>query len=223
MKKLFLSLVLFLSCTLMASAQFYVGGTLGISHSSLDAGGSEDISGTSFKILPEVGYQFNEHWSFGGSIGYVKGFAALGAFDPTDVKALGNAMLSTALDLASDENLADMDLSSFRIAPYARYTFVKAGNFEFFLEGGIAYSYIKVKSTADVDGTPVNVDDNLSAFEINIRPGIAFNCSDKFSLVAKIGSLGYQRAKVDDMDITLSRFGLDVDGNNIMFGAFYKF
>ena len=223
MKKLLLSLVMFLSCFTMATAQFYAGGSLGISHSKLDFG-NHDQSGTSFKILPEVGYQFNDRWSFGLNLGFMKGYAALGSFDPSDLKALGNAIISTAADVSSDD-MMDLDLKTFRIAPYARYALIKGKRFELFLDGSFAFNLVKADAEADLgsNGT-VEVDDQkLKGFEICIRPGVSYAVTDHVKLIAKIGSLGYQQFKLDDHDLKLTRFGLDVDSSNLLFGLLYAF
>lgn len=108
MKKLFLALML-LGISLAASAQAYIGGTLGIAveHVSVDGG-----SGTSsaFSIAPEGGYYFNKTWAVGASLGikyqdltgtgittfsilpYVRGtFASASVFDFFGELAMGYA------------------------------------------------------------------------------------------------------------------------------------
>ena len=71
-----------------ASAQIYVGGQIGFSTSSVNADteGSSSISGTSFKILPEVGYKLNDKWAVGIQVGYSQGISAFGTFDVNDFR-----------------------------------------------------------------------------------------------------------------------------------------
>ena len=93
MKKIYMTLVaaMFAVC---ASAQIYVGGNVGIS--SVDSDWSDD-SETYYKLLPEVGYKFNDDWAAGVMFGWSKGQAELSG-------------LSDAVH-------------TFEINPYARYTF----------------------------------------------------------------------------------------------------
>lgn len=64
MKKVFLTLALMVT-TMVASAQFYVGG--GIGYSKTKAG---DIESTVFSITPEIGYVLNEDWAIGATLGF---------------------------------------------------------------------------------------------------------------------------------------------------------
>ncbi|CCY64502.1 putative uncharacterized protein [Prevotella sp. CAG:1124] len=68
MKKIYMTLVaaMFAVC---ASAQIYVGGNVGIS--SVDSDWSDD-SETYYKLLPEVGYKFNDDWAAGVMFGWLK-------------------------------------------------------------------------------------------------------------------------------------------------------
>lgn len=65
MKKRIVALVALLATiTLGANAQVYVGGSLGFTSSKMDNGGA-DQDGTSYKILPEIGYQLDDMVSIG--------------------------------------------------------------------------------------------------------------------------------------------------------------
>lgn len=226
MKKILLLLAFVLSGFSMAQAQVYVGGSLGVSHSKVDFGCS-DQSGTSFKILPEVGYQLSDSWSIGLGFGFMKGYAALGALDPSDYKALANAAVSGVADVTSDD-MVDLDLKAIHVAPYVRYTFWKPGKFEFFIDGMFGMNFVKGipeysgstgYSSSDEDGD----DEEFTSFEINFRPGVSYAVTDHIKLTARIGSLGYQHLKMKDSDLKVSRFGLDVDSNNLLFGLNYTF
>lgn len=65
MRKLFFTLALILT-SMVASAQFYVGGSLGLS----SANGGNAGKSTTFSIMPEVGYSFDNRWSLGGTLGF---------------------------------------------------------------------------------------------------------------------------------------------------------
>lgn len=52
-----------------ASAQVYIGGTAGISSNKIGDGDSK----TAYKLIPEIGYQFNNKWDAGIEVGIQKG------------------------------------------------------------------------------------------------------------------------------------------------------
>ena len=87
------------------------------------------------------------------------------------------------------------------VNPYARYTFFKTGKVGFFVDGGFS----------------ILTGDSPTEFGVGIRPGIKFAASDKVTLVASFGGLGYK--KVED---SYSQFGFDVNGNKLMFGCYYS-
>ena len=62
MKKVFLTLALMVT-TMVASAQFYVGG--GIGYSKTKVGEAES---TVFSISPEIGYKIDNNWSVGANL-----------------------------------------------------------------------------------------------------------------------------------------------------------
>lgn len=218
MKKFFLSIVLVLSCALFANSQLYLGGTLGFSYSKLNLDSETNQSGSSFKFLPEIGWQINNKFAAGITVGYIKGLAALGTFDPSDMKGFISGLASTATDVSGDD-MVNTSMSAFRIAPYARYTVFKKKWFEIFIDGVIGFNFGKGES----DNDEISVDKNITTFEIAVKPGVAFEVTKNIKLFAKLAAVGYQHASMSDSDISVSRFALDVDGNNILFGLTYKF
>ena len=95
MKKiLLLAVVLFAS--LNASAQWYIGGSVGFGSVKPSGGDSEAV----FSILPELGYQLNDKWSVGAKVGYHKGDGIAAVINSTN----------TRVDLTEE----------FIIRPYAR-------------------------------------------------------------------------------------------------------
>jgi hypothetical protein len=126
MKKiLLLAVVMFAS--LNASAQFYVGGSVGFG-SVKPIGGSD--SEFIFKILPEIGYNLNDQWAVGATLGYQKGVLALG---------------SGAENIDAQYTLSKTEL--FTIAPYARYTAIEWDMVKLFLDGGMAFGSYKDAGT----------------------------------------------------------------------------
>jgi len=99
-------------------------------------------------------------------------------------------------------DILDTDEGHFVINPYARYTFYTTGKVGFFLDGGFSIK------------TDVN---DETAWGIGIRPGVKFAASDKITLVAHLGGLGYEKCGDD------SSFGLGVTGNALSLGLYYAF
>ena len=62
MKKVFLTLALMLT-TMVASAQWYVGGGIGFSKTE-----TAGVETTQFAFAPEVGYAINEDWTVGATL-----------------------------------------------------------------------------------------------------------------------------------------------------------
>lgn len=108
MKKILFTLLILLG-SLTASAQFYVGGQVGVTRNATD-------NVTLLTIAPEVGYDFNEKWAFGGVLSYQYAY----------------------------EN--KVNLNVFEISPYARYKFAKVADdkLKFFVDGGIGLGVQKV-------------------------------------------------------------------------------
>lgn len=135
---------------------------------------------TSFSIKPEVGYNLSENFAVGIQLGY-----------------------------ASEEQSKDVTVSQFEIAPYARYTFAKAGAVSFFADGGIQF----ISRGSDAKG---------SKFGIGVRPGVKFAASEKVDVIAKLGYLGYEKYN-DDWNGGASNLGLNIDNTNLELGVFFNF
>lgn len=180
MKKLMMMIVA-LVAAMNVNAQVYVGGSVGFG--SVKAGGGSDES--TYKIVPEIGYNLNDEWAIGVGIGYQKGTCNFGNFSFTPSKA-----------------------EVFVVNPYARYTFMKTGMVNLFMDGGLGFASYK---------------DAGSAFQIGISPGIALKATDKISLVAHVGFVGFETYSPKGDGESSNAFGLNLDGNNIMFGVYYNF
>jgi len=103
-------------------------------------------------------------------------------------------------------------LGAFTVAPYARYTFAKSGAVSFFLDMGFGIQtgdfYSNALGKQYYDET---------AWHVGVRPGIKLAASDKVTLVASTGFLGYQAAGDDNV------FGFNVNGNGLTLGCYYSF
>ena len=174
--------------SLTASAQIWVGGEVGFNTWKES---NPSLKGNQFTVAPEVGYKLNDKLDVAVLIGYAHAKNA---------------------DELFDFELLDFDnANGFELNPYLRYTFAKAGNFGFFVDGGFTYALLHV----------CGVDKSVNAWEIGLKPGISYAVSDKVTLVAKVGFAGYQFAKQGSWK--RYEFGLGLDGNNISFGAYVNF
>ena len=120
------------------NAQVYLGGGVGVATSSYDGN-----STTVWSILPEIGYNLDENWAVGMTVGYGE----------SSVKVSG----------------VKEKVKTFQISPYARYTFVKFDKVNLFVDGGIGYKHENYAGTKTntfsvglKPGVAVNLNDKLS-------------------------------------------------------------
>ncbi|MDE6859945.1 MAG: porin family protein [Duncaniella sp.] len=110
----------------------------------------------------------------------------------------------------------------FSITPYARYSYFKSGMLNLFVDGGFGLGAGKSKYEGESSDTAVT-------YEIGFKPGLALNITEKFSLVAHVGFLGYRGANdaatdaLEAAGISAKSWGLDLSGYNLSFGLYYTF
>lgn len=176
-----------------ANAQVFIGGTAGISSVKSAGEGNE----TAYKIIPEIGYDIDSDNSIGIAFGFGRGSSNIGydGFNPAT---------------------ANIDQKYATINPYFRYKIASIKSISLYSELGFSYTHYN---------------DLGNLITIGIRPVVAFNVSKHVMLVSKIGFLGYKSfsPKSDNgfdtrsNDLKSHAWGLDLDGNNIQFGIYYKF
>ena len=105
-----------LTISFAASAQIYVGGSIGGSYAKAE---STNAKSWAIEISPEVGYVFNENWAAGARISYCK-----------SVRKITTQYL--------DETSTNVSL--FTINPYAIYAPIKFKNFAVCAEMGVSYT-----------------------------------------------------------------------------------
>ncbi len=168
MKKVFLTLALMLT-TMLASAQFYVGG--GISYCKTEI---KNVEASEFTFTPEMGYVINSNWAVG-------------------------AVLD--IDWVKDTS------TTIAVSPYARYTFLRAGNFSFFADGVLQIGSIDPKEG-----------DSQFCWGIGVKPGIDYSLTEHFSITAHIGWLGHNNYKDYGETTTIA-----IDSNDLSFSLSYNF
>lgn len=149
-------------------------------------------SQTTLNIAPEVGYNINDNWAVGAQVGFG---------------------MANNLTNGVEGNLTG---TSFTIAPYARYTFAKTGIASFFADGYVSFSSTNFDASRNLKS-----DKSGSVFSIGVRPGVSLKASDKVSLVAILGNLGYSKAS-DELGGG-SNFGINADNTDISLGVYYNF
>lgn len=219
-----------------ANAQLYFGGSVAFSTSSFDDGqntANSKTSGTSFKFMPEVGFRINDRMAVGGTIGYMHGIAALGSLDPNDYKGLLLAAAGVSGDRLSANNSVGVNvggrkIDGVRFAPYFRFSIVNSRRFDLFVDGVIGYSSIKQENLNQATGAWVQ-GPTYGLLEIGARPGFLVKFDGHFSIMAHIGTAGFQNLTQTQINAdnsksttTVSRIGLDVDSANIMLGFIYS-
>ena len=116
----------------------------------------------------------------------------------------GNLSSNGGLDISSDYNKIR---GTFQINPYARYTFLHSNLINVFCDGGFGYKHYNGAA---------------NQWSVGLRPGVELKL-DKFSLVAHVGFIGWEQTKGIDDGPKTSKWGLDLDGNNITLGVYYNF
>ena len=131
MKKILMTLaVAFVA--IAANAQVYVGGGVGIGSSKE---GSHDAV-TTYKVLPEIGYNVNKDVAIGTVIGWGKGA-------PTEIE---------------QDNLRNY----ITVQPYVRYTFAHTKYVNAFVDGSLGYTHYHGKTNAWSAGLKPGIAVNLN-------------------------------------------------------------
>ena len=184
MKKIIL-MAAFAVASVAASAQVYVGGGLGFSSEKAAHVEGVDVDAlNTIKILPEVGYKLDDKMAVGIGLGFV------------------------------NAKQGDNKSTSFSIAPYFRYTFVKWGNVGLFADAQFAYENTKVEVN--------NVEAKSNAWSLGIKPGVSVDLSENVTFLAKVGWLGYRSEKPEGMKAS-SEFGVGVDATDLSFSMLFNF
>jgi len=163
-----------------ANAQVWVGGSLGFR--TFDADETDFGKNLEFNINPEVGYDLSEDWSIAIALGFK----------------------TTSFDVDGVDNTTNISVN-----PYARYKFLKAGNFSLFLDGGFAFESVD-------EG---NKGGDFSNWNIAVKPGVAYSLNENFCIVGHLGDGLIYRGGDDK---AANGIALDI-ANGLSFGVYYAF
>ena len=215
MKKLFITIA-FVAATMFASAQLYVGGSLGMGFGSnkvtYDGTTNTRFKTFDFNINPNVGFMFADNMGVGLELNF--------AFDKTT-------------NPKNDINpVEDIDkTTTFGVTPYFRYVITTVDNFTFYADGKVNFSTSKDKNVND--GTTTDGNKNVN-FGINVVPGFAYNLTENISFNAELNilKLGWNMTKTTTPKDSLgngtvyknSDFGFGInEPTPIKIGFFYTF
>ena len=138
MKKLLLMVVICMTTLTAGAQEIFVGGGISMWRDT-------DIDEMSFSISPEIGYEYNEKWAFGGEFIFSHDHRILGIDD--------NVYITESMN-------------SFAIAPYARFTYYRNKSLRLFLDMGFGISNWKAKHSSSETGFEIGVKPGL-AFSLN--------------------------------------------------------
>lgn len=215
MKKIIMSVVALAMATTM-NAQVYLGGTLGFSsvndkteasHDGVTI--SQETKTTSFDILPEIGYKLNENMAIGTEIGLT--------YSNIDYPNEGK----------SSKTLKG---TYFNFKPYFRYYFAQWDKVSLFFDAQFGLKTGKMTSETSRDNITVSSDIKSTEYSFAIVPGVAYQPTDRISVVAKLGKgLGYWHTKDTtpqgdyDQDDIRNEFGLNLKSLGLTLGVYYNF
>jgi hypothetical protein len=155
-----------------------------------------------------------EHkWFIGGAAGYWS--AKNSGFKTTIItvapeigyNVTNNFAVAASLGYSNVKRGDYFKADGFIISPYVRYTFLKSGILSAFFDGGGAFGL------GDIKG-----------FQAGIAPGIALSLTDRFSVVAHFGFIGYNNGKdIGNYAEAGKGFGIDLSGYQSQLGFYYSF
>ena len=223
MKKLFFVLAAS-ACMMLAAqtahAQLYFGGSVGFTMTSQTNGANDTkTTGSSFKLAPEVGFQINDKMAAGATVTIQQGLPYMGSFDPNDLKSFITSNIGMQADLGNTGGNGSQRYNGFRVAPYFRYYLFDSRRFDLFVDAVAAYG--SFKSETKVNGTwQDDAGTKYNILEMGVKPGFRLKFdSGRFSIVGRLGTFGYQNLTLAGTANTgISRFGFDLDTNNIFLG-----
>jgi outer membrane protein len=206
MKKLLFASFLLTFMATVASAQFFVGGSVGFAHTGgsvvVDNTVTDQPSSNYFEFAPKVGYELSEDLDVGVELGFF----------------LDRTNSNGATEIIGKE-------SGIALVPFARYYAITMNKFALGLEGRLGMRMSSEKTEA---GGTTTDGPKTTSLSFNVSPGLFYHMSDRVTLEAMLGglSLGYAYSveKVEAGGVTTkdrnNSFGLGADLDNIFTTGF---
>ncbi|MFO7657487.1 MAG: outer membrane beta-barrel protein [Bacteroidales bacterium] len=218
MKKLiFLSILLVGMTSFCLNAQLFVGGNIGLNTS----GGKTDNDGEVDKGTKTLGVDINPMFGYYLNENMAAGFKLILSMDRT---------VTPPYFEDGDETI--YTVSSFGLAPFLRYHFIRFGKFSVFGQGQLSVVFGSGKTKI---GDNTNEDPKVTSIGISVFPGLSFDISDNFSLETSLNAfgLGYSISQTNNENTNIKTtnssgyLGLNLDNiktlGSITVGAIYRF
>lgn len=175
MKKIILSAIFVMAIVCGANAQDYKWFIGG--QVGFWTGKAGSIKTTAFAVAPEIGYRFSNNFALATNFEY--------------------------RHVTTNNNGSKAKLKETAIGPYLRYTFLKSGIVNVFVDGCATFGLSGVKG-----------------FETGLRPGIAIDLTKRLSVVANFGFVGYNNGKGVGRSNYGKGFGIDLSGYQSSIGFY---
>jgi hypothetical protein len=199
MKKVILVVLVAVAGVLSTNAQYYAGGSLNFGINTDKPKDGKKTTASSFGIAPEVGYSLSQDLDLG-----------------------------LAFNFNTSKNASDLKSSGWKIAPYARYSFVEFGRFSVLGKGEIFFGGATRETNEGV-----KIKNESTVFGLAITPVLKYSLSDHFDLLSNLNflNIGFSQTseKSDGHKFTNNGFNLGVNTGNvatlgdISIGFAYKF
>jgi hypothetical protein len=221
MRKVIFSAMVALSSATMASAQLFVGGSVGFDGSGtttpIGADKDEEYRGSfAWRVSPTVGYSLSDNFLVGLTLGF----------------GTNAANTSSSRTIGGTTTESSTSTFGWSVAPFARYTALTFGNFGFAAEARVGIVGTSAKSK--VAGTSTD-DPSTLGFGISVVPVLTYNLSDRVQLFTNLNFLNLYFSHTssglpnDDRKTSANTYGLGVDANSlftlgaISVGAVWRF
>ncbi|MDR2292131.1 MAG: hypothetical protein LBE11_01485 [Prevotellaceae bacterium] len=175
MKKIILSAIFVMAIIFGANAQDYKWFIGG--KASFWTGKDGGTKKTIFSVAPEIGYRFSDNFALATNFEY--------------------------RHLTEKNNGNTAKLKEIVVGPYLRYTFLKSGIVNVFVDGCATFGL-----------------SGLKGFETGLRPGIAIDLTKRLSVVANLGFVGYNNGKGVGRSSFGKGFGIDLSGYQSSIGFY---
>ena len=96
--------------------------------------------------------------------------------------------------------------------PYARYFYLSAGRVRLFVDCTAGFAMDKPHHESA-----------SYAWQAGFRPGVILSLTERFSLAASFGFMGYRDTGNEKSALGSDGWGLDLNGNTLQLGFFYSF
>ena len=174
MKKVLFSLVVVAMAIASASAQLFVGGSIGFggkSNSTTSVGTTVDGPSSSyFGIAPMAGYYLNSKLAVGAKLDYLH---------------TGETNYNTNGPIRTETKTST---NNFGITPFIRYHVLEIGNLSLFGQGELGLGF----GGSTVTASGISTDGpSIFTFRLGVIPGVSYKLNEKIDLEAYFGGLDF--------------------------------